>query len=117
MGADTIPLSATVRYPEGSSLNVYYEIHGIPAGARYRSRIQIAREGGRVLGLFGGRRVPVSLAFDGVADGAPTRVRQTVNLGSLNAGRYRLTVSVENASGDARHARPVSLMVTPGKAP
>lgn len=116
-GADTIPLSATMTYPEGSSLEVYYEIHGIQTGERYRSRIEIARDGrGGFLGLFGGRRIPVSLAFEGAADGVPTRVRQTVNLGSLDPGKYRLSVSVENVSGDARHARPVSLTVT-GKAP
>jgi hypothetical protein len=115
-GTDTIPLSATVSYPQGSTLDLYYEVHGLGAGDRYRTRVDLVREkGGGFLGLFGGRRTPVSLAFEGAAVGARSRVRQTLNLGSLGTGRYRLEVSVQDATGDVRHARQVILTVTSRK--
>jgi hypothetical protein len=109
--SDTIPVSAAVAYPAGSSIELYFEVHGLEAGERYQTAIEVRRTGGRgVLGLFGGRRAPISLAFDGTGEGAVTRVRHTANLGSLAAGRYVLRVSVR-ARGDVHHTRDVSLTV------
>ncbi|MBI4421966.1 MAG: GWxTD domain-containing protein [Gemmatimonadetes bacterium] len=109
---DSIPLTALAVFPEGSSLELYFEIHGLPPGARYRSRIAVEREGrGGLFGLFGGRRTPVSLEYDGAVEVAPAKVRQTVNVGSLRPGRYRLVVTVRGGPGDVGHTRAVRFTI------
>ncbi len=116
-GGDSIPVSAVAAYPQGSSLDLYFEVHGIVSGTRYRTRIEVTREGGRgVLGFFRGRRAPVSLSYDGVSEVAPTHVTQTVNVGPLSPGRYQLAVEVEIGSSDVRHKRVVSFVITPRRA-
>ena len=114
---DSIPVNAVSAYPQGSALALYYEVHGLTAGTHYRARIEVIREGrGGFLGLFRGKRTPVSLEFDGVSEGEPTRVTQTVNVGDLAAGHYRLAVSVTPTGSDARHTRVVSFSITSRRA-
>src|SRR6185436_9739533 len=103
---------AVAAYPEGSSLALFYELHGLAPGASYRTHIEVTREGGGgVLGLFRGRRTPVSLEYDGVSEGEPTRVIQTVNVGQLPPGRYRLLVGADLGARDARHTREVRFVI------
>jgi hypothetical protein len=60
---------------------------------------------GRLRGLFGGRRAPVSLAFDAPASAPVTRVRRTVGLGDLDRGAYVLTIRVIDPDGGVTHVR------------
>ncbi|MBI4502721.1 MAG: GWxTD domain-containing protein [Gemmatimonadetes bacterium] len=115
-GGDSVPVSALASFPEGSDLSLYFEVHGVPRGERYHTRIEVVREGGGgLLGLFRGNRTSVSLEYDGASVGEPTRVLQTLNVGTLSPGRYRLVVRAELRPGDARHTREISFTVVPRK--
>jgi GWxTD domain-containing protein len=103
VGKDTVPLSPLGAYAAGSSLELYYEIHGVDAGTRYHAGIEVR-------GRRGGRRV--AFEFDGVTTDRPTRTRQTVNLPPLDPGDYTLTLVVEDPSRDIHHRRAVRFRVT-----
>jgi GWxTD domain-containing protein len=101
---DTVAVTARRQFPVATQLQVYYEVHGLNPGDAYRSRLEVRKQGGgSVFGfisrLFGGGGPPIALAFDGVASGPTTRVLQTVDLGDLDPGRYRLRISVESPGG------------------
>ncbi len=103
---DTVPLNPLGHYPQGSSVELYYEVHGLDAGREYRTEITLEPARGpsvlgRVRGLFGGRRSPVQIAFDAVAAGPVTRVRRSVALEDLKRGAYVLTVRVTDPRGGA----------------
>ena len=107
---DTIPLNPLGQYPQGASVELYYEVHGLAAGREYRTEITMEPAGGpslfgRIRGLFGGRRAPISLAFDAPAAGPVTRVRRTVELGDLGRGAYLLTIRVIDPDGGTTHLR------------
>ncbi len=107
---DTIPLNPLGQYPQGASVELYYEVHGLTPGREYRTEITMEPAGGpslfgRIRGLFGGRRAPISLAFDAPAAGAVTRVRRTVDLGDLGRGAYLLTIRVTDPEGGTTHLR------------
>ena len=101
---DTIPLNPLGRYPQGASIEMYYEVHGLAPGREYHTEITMEPAGGpslfgRLRGLFGGRRAPISIAFDAPAAGPVTRVRRTVDLGDLARGAYVLTIRVTDPAG------------------
>jgi hypothetical protein len=107
---DTVPLNPLGQYPQGASVELYYEVHGLAPGREYRTEITMEPAGGpsffgRIRGLFGGRRAPISLAFDAPAAGPVTRVRRTVDLGDLGRGAYLLTIRVIDPDGGTTHLR------------
>jgi GWxTD domain-containing protein len=98
---DTVRLNPLQRFPEGSGLNLYYEIYGLRQGAAYHTVVRLEREGGRSVfrsigRLFGGRRAPVLLEFDAPADGPLTRVQRGIELRDVSKGNYRLTVVISD---------------------
>jgi hypothetical protein len=114
---DTVWLAPGGAYPEGSVLQLYYEIHGLSRGDRYHTRIDVRREGGgSPLGfvgrLFGGRGRTIGLETGGVAEGRRTSVLQGVNLSSLERGWHRLTLTVEDRLRDVRHKREMRFLIT-----
>ncbi|HET7039079.1 MAG TPA: GWxTD domain-containing protein [Gemmatimonadales bacterium] len=117
VAGDTVPLSPLGTYAPGSSLELYYEIHGVDPGTRYRARVEVrGRQSGSVFArigrLFGGGGPRVAFTFDGVTTARPTRGRQTVNLAPLDPGDYTLTLTVEDPARDIRHRRAVRFRVT-----
>jgi GWxTD domain-containing protein len=115
---DTVPLSPLGIYAQGSSLELYYELHGLPTGTAYRARIEVRGRPSRSIfarigRLFGGGRPVVALSFDGRTTARPMRARQTVNIASLGPGDYTLTLTVEDPSRDLRHKRDVRFRVRP----
>lgn len=115
-GNDTVHVAPLRRFRAESQLEVYYELHGLREGEPYRARLEVAKQGGgSVFGwlkrLFGGGGPPISLTFEGVASGPTTRVLQTVDIGDLSAGRYRMRILVENPSGAAQIERQTALEV------
>jgi GWxTD domain-containing protein len=115
-GGDAVPLSPLGTYATGSSLELYYELHGLPPGTAYRARVEVrGRRSGSIFAkigrLFGGGGPAVAFGFDGVTTGRPTHARQTVNLAPLSPGDYTLTLTVEDPNGDVRHRRDVRFRV------
>jgi hypothetical protein len=112
-GEDSVAVTARRRFPPGP-LQVYYEVIGLRPGMPYRSELEVRKVGGgSVFGwvkrLFGGGGAPVALTLDGVASGAVTRVLQTVDLGDVGNGRYRLTIRVFPTDGAEPIEREVDL--------
>jgi hypothetical protein len=96
---DTVRLNPLQRFPEGSAVNLYYEIYGLSTGTTYHTVVRLEREGGRsVFGaigrLFGGGRSPVLLEFDAPSSGAVTRVQRGIELRDVSTGTYRLAVVI-----------------------
>ena len=83
----------------GGRLNVYYEVYGVPAEARYATRIVVRKPGGgigRAISRLFGSDDPVVLRFEEAAaldeDGV-LRLTREVSSG-LPAGDYEIEVSV-----------------------
>ncbi len=96
---DTVRLNPLQRFPQGSGVNLYYEIYGLARGAAYHTVVRLEREGGRSLfsaigRLFGGGRSPVLLEFDAPSDGPVTRVQRGIELRDVAKGSYRLVVTI-----------------------
>ncbi|MEE8250809.1 MAG: GWxTD domain-containing protein, partial [Gemmatimonadales bacterium] len=101
---DTIWLNPTDRYPRHSELKLYYEVYGLPRGETYTATLEVKKEGGGgIFGffgrLFGGGGDRISLEFEGVADGPVTRVHNSVDLGDVGRGSYKVTLKLEFADG------------------
>jgi GWxTD domain-containing protein len=98
---DTVRLNPLQRFPEGSGVNLYYEVYGLNRGAAYHTVVRLTREGGRSLfgaigHLFGGGRSPVLLEFDAPSDGPVTRVQRGIELRDVAKGSYRLVVTISD---------------------
>ncbi|HWC74160.1 MAG TPA: GWxTD domain-containing protein [Gemmatimonadales bacterium] len=98
---DTVRLNPLQRFPEGSAVNLYYEIYGLARGAGYHTVVRLQREGGQSLfgaigRLFGGGRSPVLLEFDSPSDGPITRVQRGIELRDVGKGSYRLSVTISD---------------------
>ncbi len=109
-GGDTVNLTPSARFAPTVRLQVYYEIHGLDRGASYRSRLEVRKEGGgSILGffkrLFGGGGPPIALNFEGLASGPTSRILQSVDIGDLTPGRYRLRVIVLDPEGGGEFER------------
>jgi GWxTD domain-containing protein len=107
---DTVRLNPLQRFPEGSGVNLYYEIYGLARGATYHTVVRLEREGGgsvfSAIGrLFGGGRSPVLLEFDAPAAGPVTRVQRGIALRDVAKGTYRLTVVVSDPTTGASATR------------
>jgi len=98
---DTVRLNPLQRFPEGSAVNLYYEIYGLAIGTPYHTVVRLEREGGTSVftsigRLFGGRRSPVLLEFDAPATGPVTRVQRGLELRDVSKGTYRLSVVISD---------------------
>ena len=98
---DTVRLNPLQRFPQGSGVNLYYEIYGLDRGVAYHTVVRLEREGGRsvfsAIGrLFGGGRSPVLLEFDAPSDGPVTRVQRGIELRDVSNGNYRLVVTISD---------------------
>lgn len=107
---DTVPLNPLQRFPEGSAVNLYFEIYGLASGAPYHTVVRLEREGGRSLfsaigRLFGGGRSPVLLEFDAPAGGPVTREQRGIDLRDVSKGRYRLSVTISDPATGASVTR------------
>src|SRR5213594_3994161 len=87
-----------VRFAEGGSAELYYEVYGLPTGAPYHTIVRLEREGRRSLlhRLFGGGQAPVLFEFDAPADGPVTRVRRALDLRDASKGSYVLAVEIRD---------------------
>jgi GWxTD domain-containing protein len=99
-----VPLNPLSSFPRDGTLELYYELYGLPQGAAVATRVSVQPEGGRSFfqRLFGGGR-GTNLEYGTVTDAAGrTRVRQQIVLTGLTPGRYVLTLDLVD---DASHQR------------
>ncbi len=93
-----IPLDPLSRYPRDGTVEVYYELYGLPQGTAVPTRLSVEPAGGRSFfqRLFGGGR-GVNLEYSTVTDAAGRApVRQRIVLRGLPPGRYQLTITLKD---------------------
>ena len=93
-----IPLNPLARFPRDGTVELYYEVYGLPQGAAVGTRVSVQPAGGRSFfqRLFGGGR-GANLAYSTVTDSTGrARVRQQIVLTGLAPGHYVLTVDLED---------------------
>ncbi len=116
VGDRAMNLNPLHDFPQGADLDVYYEVHGLERGTLYRTRLEVHKQGGgSIFGwigrLFGGGGPPISISFDGVAEGRATTVLRQVDISSLKPGSYRLKIVVEDPVSGAEVERESELKV------
>lgn len=84
------PLSSTGSYPRGSSIPIYYEVAGVTAGTEVETEISFTPEDDDR---------GVTVTFTERAGGAVERTRRELGTDRLDAGRYRMRLTVKTASG------------------
>ncbi|MGH7701757.1 MAG: GWxTD domain-containing protein, partial [Gemmatimonadales bacterium] len=98
--ADTVFFNPVGVYLQNSTMELYYEVYGLAPGAEYRTQLAVTkRGGGKVLGLFGGRKASISLSFDDQADGPVIRSRRSLGLERLSRGVYWIDLTVTDPEG------------------
>ncbi len=114
-----IPLNPLQQYPREGTLELYYEIYGLPLGASVATRVGVERAGGRSLWqrIFGGGH-GVHLEYATVTDAADRAgVRQSIVLAGLPAGRYVLTVELRDEATRRRVERRQTFDITGARTP
>jgi hypothetical protein len=96
---DTVRLTPFDLFPEGSEVELYYEVAGAAEGAAYRHEIAVYRMNGET-GAAEPRPV-VTLGFEEPAAGPLVRSHRVLRLGRLRPGRYLVEVQVRPPGGDA----------------
>jgi GWxTD domain-containing protein len=114
-----IPLNPLNRFPRDGTVEIYYELYGLPQGATVATRVSVQREGGRSIfrRIFGGGH-GANLEYGTVTDAdGRTRVRQRIDLTGLPPGRYVLALELENEATHQRATRRESFEITGSRAP
>jgi GWxTD domain-containing protein len=102
---DTIYFNPLGRYRKTTEMQLYYEVYGLQSGAPIKTELLITKSGGGgFLGLFGSRKPAIKLAYTDNAEGEMTRVRRTVALDRLGAGKYMMEVIATDAAGSHRRS-------------
>jgi hypothetical protein len=97
------PVNALGTWPQGGTVDLWYEVRGVPGGEEYRTTV-------RVLPLEGRRGEGISVTATDRAPGGTITIRRTLGLANLDPGSYRLVVTVEH---DGREAvREQEILVT-----
>jgi len=114
-----IALNPLSRFPRDGTVELYYEVYGLPQGASVATRVSVQPAGRRSFfrRLFGGGG-GANLEYTTVtgADGrAP--VRQQIVLSGLSPGRYVLGLELEDAATHQRLRREQSFEISGARAP
>jgi GWxTD domain-containing protein len=103
---DTVYFNPLGRYKKSTTMEVYYEVYGLPQAASFKTEVRVTKEGkGGPLGIFGSRKPAIRLAFDEKSEGPSTRVHRSVSLEKLDKGRYWIEVVVTDPLGAVRQSR------------
>ncbi|HEU4473179.1 MAG TPA: hypothetical protein VFR72_00005, partial [Gemmatimonadales bacterium] len=94
---DTVRLTPFDLVPEGSEVELYYEVAGVTEGAAYRHEIAVYRMKGET-GPAETRPV-VTLGFEEPAAGPLVRSHRVLQLARLRPGRYLVEVQVRPPGG------------------
>jgi GWxTD domain-containing protein len=114
-----IPLNPLQRFPRDGTIELYYELYGLPQARAVETRVSVEPAGGRSLfqRLFGRRR-GVNLEYATVTD-APdrARVRQRITLTGLDPGRYVLAVDFRDEATRRQVTRRQPFEIAAARAP
>ena len=88
-------------YQQQSSIEVYYELVGLPDGAPFETTISLTPVLAYNPAVEDDVDPLVSFGYDEVARSRFTPLRRTFSLGNLPPGRYRLTVTARIPGGEA----------------
>ncbi|MEI2720814.1 MAG: hypothetical protein V9E87_11860 [Gemmatimonadales bacterium] len=94
------PLNTLGIWPRGGTVELYYQVHGLPEGTPYRTTMEVRPMTGRT------DRV-VRLVSTERATGPLTAVRRSLALDKLPAGRHWVTVTVEEGGRTATVRRAI----------
>ena len=97
------PINTLGTWPEGGTVELWYELRGIPPGEEYHTTIQVLPAEQRL-------RRDISVRVTDRSPGGIIRVRRTLGLENLDSGRYTLVVTVEH--GDSTVRREQDILVT-----
>jgi len=93
------PLGVLGAWPAGSTLELYYEVRGMAAGEDYQVELEVRS-------TASGSRDVVTSRSTQQATGPFTRVRQSLALGRLAPGSYRVTVKLTRGRETVVRDRP-----------
>ena len=114
-----VPLNPLMQFPRDGTLELYYELYGMPASAGVATRVSVVPLGSRsllsrVFGRRGGARLEYTTQMD-----APgfSRVRQRIDLAGLAPGHYALEVDLRDPGSGARVLRRQTFDILGRRAP
>ena len=114
-----VPLDPLMLYPRDGTLELYYELYGLPEHASVVTHVAVTpRSRGSLLSRLFGRRGGSRLEYTTETD-APglSRVRQRIGLAGLAPGRYDLRVTLREPATGAQVVREQSFEITGQRAP
>lgn len=114
-----IPLNPLNRFSRDGTVELYYELYGLPQGATVATQVSVQPEGGRSFfqRIFGGGR-GANLAYSTVTDAAGrTRVRQQIVLAGLSPGRYLLALDLRDEATHQHATRRQSFEIMGSRVP
>ena len=86
----------------GSTVEIHYDVCGLPSGAFYRGRVQLAQQPRKGAKKGAAKPKPLVVSFRDQVDGVATRRQQELNLGSTKPGAYTLELVVSDKRGRER---------------
>lgn len=113
---ETVSIDLLNTYEQGSSIEVYYEVVGLPEGAEFETSIAFTPITTYNPVVEEHQSPLVSFGYDEVARSRFTPLRRTFTLGDFPPGRYRLTVAANVPEGPAV-TRTTSIRVLGGDYP
>ncbi len=84
----TVPLNPVNAFARGSEATLYFQLHGLQAGAQYQTRLEFLDA------AKPDAQPALSLQFTEEAGGERLEVLRTIGLKNLDPGRYRLRVTI-----------------------
>ncbi|MGD0483562.1 MAG: hypothetical protein ABSB58_02790 [Gemmatimonadales bacterium] len=114
-----VPLNPLLRYPREGTLDLYYEVYGLPERALVATHVAVTpRSRGSLFTRLFGRRGGVRLEYATQTD-APglSRVRQRIGLAGLAPGTYDLEVTLRDPVSGVQAVRRQSFEIAPQRAP
>jgi hypothetical protein len=97
------PLGVLGAWPQGSVLELYYELRGMTAGEEYRAELEVRSTATN-------SRDAVTSRTTQQATGPLTRVRQSLALSRLPPGSYRVTVRITRGGETVVRERPLLIV-------